>query len=441
MDGRVARVEEPRAHERAHVAPRRLGEHLQEVARVRIPAVEAAEVGAPGGGVRLRADQVPKGIEDFGRLVVGDRVHHLVRIVHAFAHDAPRDAALLFGEGPARPAQEAHLLRAHERRTEFPREERALHVDRVRLVEPHVEDALHRHAAAAVAVLELVRDDAVRVDEPTVGGHLVHERRLRDDRRVARVLHAAEQGLLHADRAVGLEGVFEARERVLEEDGPLQDLHRDARAVAVTRRHEVFELHRLPRVRVGHGVRQDLPRPRAREEEVRRHRAAHFVDAAAAAAHHHVLHEVAVGDEVRVARVTLQRRAERAFRRAVVDDRQDALEPVLLALAHVLLRRMRGRDVPVDALKARVVGMGDMRDLHGERLARRIRAVQWIDGLRAVHVERDLPQGFARAHVQRPFGLHAVLEEPDRHFHMLQLRRRPPEVAPPVFPVHHHQPF
>ena len=169
----------------------------------------------PAKGVR--ADERAERVEHLGRLVVGDGVHHLVRIVHALAHDRPRHAGLLLGERAARAAQGRDLAAPHVVRAEDARKVGALHVHRVRLVQPHVEHGLHRHATAAVVVLVLVGDHAVGVDETPVGDRVVDERRLGDDRRVARVLHAAVERLLHADRAVHLERVLVAGQLVLEQ--------------------------------------------------------------------------------------------------------------------------------------------------------------------------------------------------------------------------------
>ena len=214
---------------------------------------------------------------------------------------------------------------------------------------------------------------------------------------------AAVERLLHADRAVHLERVLVAGQLVLEQHGLLQDAHRLARAVEMARRHEVLKLHLPVRVGVFHLVGKHLPRARAREEQVGRHRTAHLGDhALASAADFRLFHDVAVGDQVRVARVALEHGAERAFRRAVVDDGQDALEAVLLALAHVLLRTPRRRHVAVDALQALVIRMGHMLHRHREPLAGRVFAVERVGHLLPVAVERDLAHRLARAAVERP---------------------------------------
>ena len=110
---------------------------------------------------------------------------------------------------------------------------------------------------------------------------------------------------------------------------------------------------------------------------------------------------------MRIARVALEHGAERAFRRAVVDDGQNALEAVLLALAHVLLRTRRSASLPrghvsVDALEALAVGMGDVLHRHRESLAGRVFAVERVSHLLPVAVERDLAHRLARAAVERP---------------------------------------
>ena len=292
-------------------------------------------------------------------------------------------------------------------------------------------------------MLVLVGDHAVGVDETPVGDCFVDERRLGDDRRVARVLHAAVKRLLHADRAVHLERVLVAGQFVLEQHGLLQDAHRLARAVEMAWRHEVLEFHFPVRVGVLHLVRQHLPRARAREEQVGCHRTPHLVDDALASALERApLHDIAVGDQVRVARVALQHGAERAFRRAVVDDGQDALETVLLALAHVLLRTRRSASLPrgyvaVDALQALAVGMRDVLHRHREPLAGRVFAVERVDHFLPVAVERDLAHRLPRAAVERAGRLHTVLVEGKLQVDMLQLRRRSLEFGSLINVVHH----
>ena len=310
-----------------------------------------------------------------------------------------------------------------------------------------------------MVVLVFVDDHAEAVEKAPVGGPAVEQRRLGDDRRVADVLHAAEVGLLHADRAVALARVLVSDVPRLEEDRVLEDFHRKARAFGEAGRDEVFEPHLAPGGRAD-GGNERLPRPGRGEEEVGRHRDVVAIrdadapgrlrdrDGPAVGADRAV--HVAVREQVRVARVALERRAPRALGGAIVHDRKDALEAPLLALREELRRRVGRRRVAVEAVEHVVRRAAHGREVQREAFARgdrprqrddeavalfvvkrrardrRLRADRGRGGpdLERLRVERELGERLARLEEKRLLPLDAVVEKAERGFGAQQPRGR-----------------